>query len=321
MRYLTCSPTQAIGLIARTNISNDQGQRVVAKGHRLTAYDAERCVMAGITAVDVVITDDDEVDENSAAALIAQACVGSGVRIAPAHHGRADIHAATDGVLRIDIAALHAANTLPTQTLATILDGTVVHAGERVASIKILPFAVPRRDLPTAPVPVVRVLPFFRLQVGVLVVGAPATHERIADSHIPPLHERLERLGAHIAVSVSASLDHAQLVAAMQHISKKCNIVITLSETSVMGIDESIPRGLVAAGGTVIRHGAPVEPGNMMLLGTIAQIPFLAAPGCIRNRARNVVDLLLPRLIADDIPTTQDIAGWAHGGLLRGNDD
>ena len=321
MRYLTCSPTQAIGHIARTNISGVAGQRIIAKGHRLTAYDAERCMQAGSTLVDIVITEPDEVDENSAAAHIAQACVGSGVRIASAHHGRADIHAAADGVLRIDVAALHTANILPTQTIATILDGTVVRAGERVASIKILPFAVPRSDLPSVHHPVVRVLPFVRTQVGVLVVGAPATHERITQSHIPPLRERLDRLDAAITMSMDTSLEHDHIVAAMQQIAKKCNIVISLSETSVMGIAESIPSGLVAAGGVVIRHGAPVEPGNMMLLGTIAQIPFLAAPGCIRNRARNVVDLLLPRLIADDIPTTQEIAAWAHGGLLRGNDD
>lgn len=321
MRYLTCSPTQAIGMIARSNISNVQGQRLVAKGHRLTAYDAERCAQAGITAVDVVITEPDEIDENSAAAHIARTYVGSGIRVAAAHHGRADMHALVDGVLRIDSSALHAANILPTQTMATLLDGVVVRAGERVASVKILPFAVPRTDLPTTPRAVVRVLPFVRHRVGLLVVGAPATHERIAQSHLPPLGERLERLGATITATRDTSLDHDHIVSALRLIAQECALIITLSETSVMGIDESIPRGLVAAGGTVIRHGAPVEPGNMMLLGMIRDVPFLAAPGCIRNRARNVVDLILPRLVADDVPTTQEIAAWAHGGLLRGNDD
>ena len=321
MRYLTCTPTQAIGLIARTNISNTHGQRIVAKGHRLTAYDAERCAQEGISAVDVVVTESYEIDENSAATHIAHIFVGSGIRIAVAHHGRADMHAVADGVLRIDIPALHAANSLPTQTIATLHDGVVVRAGERVASVKILPFAVPRTDLPTQQHPLVRVLPFLRQRIGVLVVGASATHERIAKSHLPPLGVRLERLGATIHERYDCSLEHDHIVSAIQHIAKTSAIIITLSETSVMGIDESIPRGLVAAGGTVIRHGAPVEPGNMMLLGTIGDVPFLAAPGCIRNPARNVVDLLLPRLVADDVPTSQEIAAWAHGGLLRGNDD
>jgi molybdopterin biosynthesis enzyme len=321
MRYLTCPPNQAIGQIARSNISNDAGQRIIAKGHRLTAYDAERCAREGIVLVDIVITESDEVDENAAAKHIADSCVGTGVRIASAHHGRADIHADCDGVLRIDIPALQDFNVLPTQTLATIPDGSVVHAGQRVASIKILPFAVPRADLPQFQVAVVRVLPFVRTAVGVLVVGAAATHQRIQQTHLPPLLERLERYGAGITATIRCVPEQDIIVDGLTLLSKKCNIVISISETSVMGIDESIPRSLVAAGGSVIRHGAPVEPGNMMLLGSIDGVPFLAAPGCIRNRARNVVDLLLPRLIADDVPTARDIAGWAHGGLLRGNDD
>jgi molybdopterin biosynthesis enzyme len=321
MRYLTCPPAQAIGQIARANISNAEGQRIIAKGHRLTAYDVERCVRAGIVLVDIVITESTEVDENAAAQHIAQCCIGPGVRLAAAHHGRADIHADCDGVLRIDTSALQEFNLLPTQTLATILDGTVVQKGQRVASVKILPFAVPESDLPQQHIHVVRVLPFVRTHVGVLIVGAPATHPRIQQTHLAPLLERIERFGAVITSTVLCIPEQAVIVNALALLSKECNIVISLSETSVMGIDESIPRSLVAAGGSVIRHGAPVEPGNMMLLGNLHGIPFLAAPGCIRNRARNVVDLLLPRLIADDVPTARDIAGWAHGGLLRGNDD
>lgn len=321
MQYVTCPPAAAVGHVARTNISNHSGQRIVAKGHRLTAYDVTRLIDEHIAFVDVVIADADEVDENHAAAHVARHTVGSGVQIAMAHHGRADIHASHAGVVRIDIDALIQVNHNPTQTVATIRDGQVVHAGQRVASVKILPFAVPQHELPVNHTSVVHVLPFVRRRVGVLVVGAVATYERIRHSHLPPLRERLALLGAavtreHTCLATASDIGHA-----LRTLAVHCDLLISISETSVMGVAEAIPAGVSAAGGQIIRHGAPVEPGNMMLVGSIDRVPFLAAPGCIRTRARNVVDLLLPRLVADDIPDAAAIAAWAHGGLLGGNDD
>jgi molybdenum cofactor cytidylyltransferase len=321
MQYVTCPPAAAVGHVARTNISNHSGQRIVAKGHRLTAYDVTRLIDEHIAFVDIVIADADEVDENHAAAHVARHTVGSGVQIAAAHHGRADIHASHAGVVRIDIDALIRANHNPTQTVATIRDGQVVQAGQRVASVKILPFAVPQHELPVHHTSVVRVLPFVRRRVGVLVVGAVATYERIRQSHLPPLRERLALLDAavtreHTCLAAARDVGHA-----LRTLAVHCDLLISISETSVMGVAEAIPAGVSAAGGQIIRHGAPVEPGNMMLVGSIDKVPFLAAPGCIRNPARNVVDLLLPRLIADDIPDAAAITAWAHGGLLGGKHD
>ena len=321
MQYVTCPPAAAVGHVARTNISNHAGQRIVAKGHRLTAYDVTRLIDEHIAYVDIVIADADEVDENNAAVHVARHTVGSGVQIAAAHHGRADIHASHAGVVRIDIDALIRANHNPTQTVATIRDGQVVQAGQRVASVKILPFAVPQHELPVHHTSVVRVLPFVRRRVGVLVVGAVATYERIRQSHLPPLRERLALLDAavtreHTCLAAASDVGHA-----LRTLAVHCDLLISISETSVMGVAEAIPAGVSAAGGQIIRHGAPVEPGNMMLVGSIDRVPFLAAPGCIRNPARNVVDLLLPRLIADDIPDAAAITAWAHGGLLGGKHD
>jgi hypothetical protein len=42
----------------------------------------------------------------------------------------------------------------------------------------------------------------------------------------------------------------------------------------------------------------------------------LGAPGCVRSRDTNIVDLLLPRLLAGESITRQDIVALGHGGLL-----
>jgi molybdenum cofactor cytidylyltransferase len=77
-----------------------------------------------------------------------------------------------------------------------------------------------------------------------------------------------------------------------------------------------MPQGLLHAGGAITCYGAPVEPGNLLLLGQLAGIPVIGAPGCIRGHSRNVVDELLPRIVADFLPTASDVYALANGGLL-----
>ncbi|MCB0016119.1 MAG: hypothetical protein KDE34_29585 [Anaerolineales bacterium] len=45
--------------------------------------------------------------------------------------------------------------------------------------------------------------------------------------------------------------------------------------------------------------------------------PVLGAPGCIRSPKDNIVDIVLPRLLAGDYLTKLDIIDLGHGGLLE----
>ena len=71
-----------------------------------------------------------------------------------------------------------------------------------------------------------------------------------------------------------------------------------------------------AAGGEIEVYGAPVDPGNLLMLAYVNGVPVVGAPGCVRSRSANVVDLVLPRLLAGEHLTRDDIAGLGHGGLL-----
>jgi molybdenum cofactor cytidylyltransferase len=64
------------------------------------------------------------------------------------------------------------------------------------------------------------------------------------------------------------------------------------------------------------RFMAPVEPGNLLLLGYKEEIPILSAPGCFRSAKLNVVDLVLPPMLARYRVTGWEIACLGHGGLL-----
>ena len=70
------------------------------------------------------------------------------------------------------------------------------------------------------------------------------------------------------------------------------------------------------AGAEIISFGAPVDPGNLLLLAYAGSVPILGAPGCARSPQQNIVDLVLPRLLAGDHIPREEIVLFGHGGLL-----
>ena len=64
-----------------------------------------------------------------------------------------------------------------------------------------------------------------------------------------------------------------------------------------------------------ITYGAPVLPGAMFLVSYLDGVPVCGLPGCVMYAKRTIFDLLLPRLLADDPITAEDIARLGEGGL------
>lgn len=316
MQQMILPTDHALGCIARHNISDAHGHKVLAKGRRLDADDIARLLAQGITTLAVVQLDDDDIDEHRAAALVAQAIAGPATSVRPPHHGRADVHAAENGMLVVDTAALAQWHTVDGVTIATRERYTVVDIGQRIATVKILPFALPKHTLDLHTNSVVMVRPFVRKRVAVVLVGAPASMPRLQRQHQQALLRRLHVVAADMVAEYQVPVDVDAVAHALQAAIHEADLVITLSETSIMSRDDVIPQAVVQAHGTVTCYGAPVEPGNLLLLADMQGVPVLGAPGCVRSQSRNVVDLVLPRLVANDIPSAADVYALGHGGLL-----
>jgi molybdenum cofactor cytidylyltransferase len=59
-----------------------------------------------------------------------------------------------------------------------------------------------------------------------------------------------------------------------------------------------------------------VEPGNLLLLAYRNEIPIVSAPGCFRSTKPNILDLLLPPMLARYRISGWEVAGLGNGGLL-----
>jgi molybdenum cofactor cytidylyltransferase len=113
---------------------------------------------------------------------------------------------------------------------------------------------------------------------------------------------------AHDAVAVAAAL--------RSQLADGAGLWIVFGASAVVDVADVIPAAIEMAGGRVLRLGMPVDPGNLLVLGEIAGIPVIGAPGCARSPKENGFDWMLNRLLADIPVTSGDIAALGVGGLL-----
>jgi len=81
--------------------------------------------------------------------------------------------------------------------------------------------------------------------------------------------------------------------------------------------EDVAPQAVWAAGGSVTHFGVPVDPGSLLMLGYVGAVPVIGVPGCVRSLKVNVVDWVLPRLLAGERLTRADLVAMGHGGLLE----
>jgi len=340
MKFLSVSIDEAKGQILGHNIAGNNGRRVLRKGRALSDVDIATLRELGRHAVYIAQLDSGDVDENLAAQRIADAVTGSGVRCSAAATGRVNIFAQDLGIVRVDTERLVALNSCAGVTLATMLSHTPARAGKMVATLKIIPYALPESTvqqaerlstneagLLSAPThlangPTIWMTPLTPKRVGLILSGSVMARDRIVDSFKNALTPRLEALAATIEQIDFVPLDdetgEMQLAdMLLRHMSAGVNLVILAGETAIMDRYDIAPRAVERAGGEITCFGAPVDPGNLLMLAYHGQTPIVGAPGCSRSPKDNIIDLVLPRLLAGDRLTDGDIIHLGHGGLLE----
>ena len=323
MRLVEIPIDDAVGGVLLHNITDAQGHKAFAKGHRLIADDVEKLRALDKTTVHVGMYENGDVSENDAALRIANAVCGENVSLSSASGGRVNVLANTRGVFYLNANALMEINARDGITLATIPAHTVVAPKKMVATIKTIGLAIHENVLQNAEqiaraaqgIVSVRVLKTMR--VSILLTGSAKARARVEKTFLPALTARVQDLGSIAATSEYVEHEARAIAGAIlraQNANTDC--VIIAGETSIMDARDVTPQGIMQAGGTIELYGAPVEPGNLLLLAYKNTLPIIGAPGCVKSRDTNVVDLILPRLFSGERVTRRDVITLANGGLM-----
>jgi molybdenum cofactor cytidylyltransferase len=323
MRLAFVPIDQSVGGILVHNISDVEGHKALMKGHQLTAADVDKLRALARTDVYVAFLEAGDVRENDAAARIGRMTAGKNTEPTPASSGRVNLLATTRGVIDLNTGALRAVNSIEGITVATRPAHTVVEPKGMLATIKTIGLSLPEVDLRQIEGvareygPVIGVRALRAAGVAVILTGSPEARRRVRDTYAGPIRSRVEELGGHIVSIEYVEEDSAAIAeAVLRATSGGAECVILAGETSIMDEADITPRGIEAAGATIEVYGAPVEPGNLLLLAFRGSVPIIGAPGCVKSRDRNVVDLILPRLLSGERLSREDVIELANGGLL-----
>lgn len=300
------------------------GPDKLIKGRRLGPPELAILRAAGISQVTGCLVEPGDLDENQAAKAIAQALGGSGVQLGPASTGRCNLFARHHGLLVMDAERIGRLNRVDEAvTVATMLPWSVVTPGQRIATVKIIPFAVEARTVHACAaaagkaMPPMEVKPFRPRRVGVILTTLPGSAEASLDAAIAATRQRIESLGSSLAPVLRCPHQPAALDQALsQALREDCSLLLISGALVTTDRRDMVPEAIVRMGGTILHYGMPVEPGNMLLLARIGTVPVLVLPSCARAEALNGLDLILRRLMADMEVGPRDIMEMGVGGLL-----
>lgn len=289
--------------------------------HKGTVLDDAALAALAAAGHDPVIAaqlDPGDVDEDTAATRLATALHAPGLRATRAHTGRVNLIAEYAGLLIVDRARLDALNGLDEAiTVATLPDLASVTAGEMVATIKIIPFAVPETVLTQAEATTASLAlhPYRPLRVGLIMTTLPGLKASILEGTAEVTSLRVAALGGTIASTVTCAHDANSIATALQDMDG--DLVLIAGASATVDRRDVGPAGIVAAGGTIVHFGMPVDPGNLICLGIHRGRPALVLPGCARSPKLNGIDWVLRRLFAGLKVDGATIAGMGVGGLIK----
>lgn len=314
---------QAEGAILAHSVRH--GRVVFKKGRVLSAADVETLREAGVVTVIAARLSPDDVAEDAAAARIAAAVAGPGVFIAAPFTGRVNLFAAVTGLLTLDPARIDAINLIDESvTIATLPAFAPVEAGQMVATIKIIPFAAPETAVAAAEraaagSPPLAVAAYRPLTAGLIQTRLPGVKDSVLDKTVAVTRDRLEALGGRLVGESRCDHDAvalAEAIAALRMDGEPLDLLLIAGASAITDRRDVLPSGIERAGGVVEHFGMPVDPGNLLLLARIGDLPVLGLPGCARSPKLNGFDWVLQRIAAGIPVGRKDIMRLGVGGLL-----
>jgi molybdenum cofactor cytidylyltransferase len=298
------------------------GKKLLSKGHVISEDDVRLLETEGMQRVWVTELEEGEVGEDEAVMLIGKEVSCGSLEIRLAAGGRANLVATEDCCVLVDDELLRQINCASSAVVATLANLSYASAEQRIATVKSAPFAVSRTELETLISllkergPVLQARPLRNPAVAVLYTD-PLTGDRARQLFDGVMRQRLERFGVSMNYSLAAVEDETSVARSLDHLVRaKPALVLVASTTAPAGPEDIVGRAVQGIGCHIERFLVPVEPGNLLLLAYKNDVPIVCAPGCYRSAKPNVVDLLLPPLLARYRITGWELASLGHGGLL-----
>ena len=292
------------------------------KGHIVTEEDIPVLLSMGKEHLYVWEKPEGFLHEDEGAERLAALCENEHMTRGETREGKIELFANCDGLFKVRTDALRRVNGLGELMVASRHGNTPVHQGDKLLGTRIIPLIIDGAKLDAAEraaggEPLTALLPYRKKKAGIVITGTEVEKGLIEDKFTPVVRGKLAEFGAEVIGEIMVGDDPARGTAAiLQLIEAGAGIVVCTGGMSV-DPDDKTPLAIKNTGAEIVTYGAPVLPGAMFLLAYYGEhrIPVCGLPGCVMYSKRTIFDLVLPRLMADDPITADELAALGEGGL------
>jgi molybdenum cofactor cytidylyltransferase len=294
------------------------------KGRVLSADDVKALAAAGRSEVIAARLGPGDIGEDAAADTVASALMGDGLVKSAAFTGRCNLFASARGVAVVDAERINRINLVDESiTVATVPPYALVEPRQMVATIKIIPFAAPAAAVEAVHAiaatggPAIRAAALKPHRVGLIQTRLPGLKDSVVRKTEETTRARLASLGSDLVAAMVVDHEEGAVARAIaEQRDAGCDPILVLGASAIVDRRDVIPAGIERAQGQVLHFGMPVDPGNLLMLGRVANADVVGLPGCARSPKLNGMDWVLQRLLADLPVDRRDIMLMGAGGLL-----
>lgn len=294
------------------------------KGHVVTKEDIPVLLSMGKEHLFVWEKDDTKYHEDEAAEILCRLCKGDYMERGPVKEGKIELKSTVRGLLKIDTGLLDQINSLGEMMIASRHPNTPVEPGDKLCGTRIIPLVIEKEKMEEAErvcggKNIFQILPYKDKKVAIVTTGSEVYHGRIKDAFGPVLMEKVKEFGGQVlGQAITDDKPEQTTEAILSFIEQGADLVLVSGGMSV-DPDDKTPLAIRNTGARVVTYGAPVLPGAMFLLAYYEKdghsVPVCGLPGCVMYAKRTVFDLVLPRLMADDPVTKEELDRLGKGGL------
>ena len=238
--------------------------------------------------------------------------------------GKIELIADRGGLFLVDVERLCAVNSQDEIMIATRHGNTVVCEGDKLAGMRVIPLVIENEKLVAAEnavgsEPLLKIVPFSKKTAAVVTTGSEVAKGIIKDAFTPVVEKKLAEYGISIIFHAIVGDEQEKVVEGINNARNSGADIIICTGGMSVDPDDRTPAAIRDSGANIVRYGAPVLPGAMLLLGYYDDgTPVMGLPGCVMYAKATIFDLLLPRVAADVRITRDDISRLGHGGLCLG---
>ena len=295
------------------------------KGRVLTDSDLLFLKEYGYEKIVCAKLEEGDLNEDVAAAELATLIAGSNLVKGNAFTGRCNLFSETSGLVVFNPLYLDRFNSVHESiTLGTVAPFQNVSKGQMIATLKIIPFAIPSKLLRKIKANkedfenLLHVAPYPEKKVTLIQSRLPGTKETVLNSTLEATSFRLQNLGILDLNEARCNHDQNSLSELIiQAVKDQAELILISGASAVVDRRDVVPAAIEHAGGKIRHFGMPVDPGNLLLLGSINGIDVVGIPGCARSPKLNGFDWILQRLLANIPLESVDIMRMGSGGLLK----